>query len=86
MGNTRHLFKKSGATKRKFHVRMGTITDRNGMNLTEAEHIKKRWHEYIEELYKKGLIDPDNHNAVATHLEPDILVCEIKWASGSIIT
>ena len=86
MGNTRHLFKKSGATKRKFHVRMGTITDRNGMNLTEAEDIKKRQQESTEELYKKSLNDPDNNSGVVTHLEPDILECEIKWASGSIIT
>ena len=86
MGNTRHLFKKIGATKRKFHVRMSTITDRNCMNLTEAEDIKKRQQDNTEELYKKSLNDPDNNSGVVTHLEPDILECEIKWASGSIIT
>ena len=64
---------------------MSTIKDRNGMDLTEAEDIKKRWQEYIEELYKKGLNDPDNHDGVVTHLEPDILECEVKWALGSII-
>ena len=64
---------------------MGTTEDRNGMDLTEAEHIKKRWQEYTEELYKKDLHDPDNHNGVITHLEPDILECEVKWALGSII-
>ena len=71
-------------TKRTFHAKMGTIKDRNGMDLTEAEHIKKRWQEYIEELYKKDLHDTDNHNSVITHLEPAILECEIKWALGSI--
>ena len=67
---------------RTFHTKMGTIKDRNGMDLTEAEDIKKRWQEYIEELYKKDLHDPDNHNAVITHLEPDILECKVNWAFG----
>ena len=71
-------------TKGTFHAKMGTIKDRNGMNLTEAEDIKKRWQEYTEELYRKGLHDPDNHDGVITHLEPDILECEVKWALGSI--
>ena len=84
MGKTRNLFKKSTDTKGTFHAKMGTIKDRNGMNLTEAENIKKRWQEYTEEPYKKGLHDLDNHNAVITHLEPDLLECEVKWASGSI--
>ena len=85
MGKTRDLFKKIRDTKGTFHAKMGTIKDRNGMDLTEAEDIKKRWHEYTEELYKKNLNDPDNHNGVTTHLEPDILECEVKWALGSII-
>ena len=68
------------------HAKMGTIKDRNGMDLTEAEDIKKRWQEYTEELYKKDLHDPDNHDGVITHLEPDILDCEVKWALGSIIS
>ena len=79
MGKTRELFKKIRDTKGTFHAKMDTIKDRNGMNLTEAEDIKKRWQEYTEELYKKDLHDPDNHNGVNTHLEPDILVCEVKW-------
>ena len=70
--------------KGTFHAKMGTIKDRNGMNLTEAEDTKKRWQEYTEELYKKDLHDPDNHNCVITHVDPDILECEIKWALGSI--
>ena len=86
MGKTRELFKKIRDTKGIFHAKMGTIKDRNGMDLTEAEDIKKRWQEYTEELYKKDLHDPDNHDAVITHLEPDILECEVKWALGSITT
>ena len=86
MGKTRDLFKKMRYTKGTFHAKMGTIKDRNGMDLTEAENIKKRWQEYTEELYKKDLHDPDNHNGVITHLEPDILECEVKWALGSITT
>ena len=86
MGKTRDLFKKIRDTKGIFHAKMGSIKDRNGMGLTEAEDIKKRWQEYTEELYKKDLHDPDNHNGVITHtqLEPDILECEVKWALGSI--
>ena len=84
MGKTRDLFKKMRDTKGTFHAKMGTIKNRNGMDLTEAEDIKKRWQEYTEELYKKNLHDPDNHNGVITHLEPDILECEVKWALGSI--
>ena len=83
MGKSRDLFKTIRDTKGTFHAKMGTIKDRNGMDLTEAEDIK-RWQEYIEELYKKGLHDPDNHNGVITHLEPDILKYEVKWALGSI--
>ena len=83
MGKTRDLFKKIRDTKGTFHAKMGTIKDRNGMNLTEAEDIKKRWQEYTQ-LYKKDLHDPDNHDGVITHLEPDILECEVKWALGSI--
>ena len=75
---TRDLFKKIRDTKETFHAKMGTIKDRNGMGLTEAEDIKKRWQEYTEELYKKGLNDPDNHDDVVTHLEQDILECEVK--------
>ena len=86
MGKTRDVFKKISDTKGTFHVKMGTIKDRNGMDLTETEDIKKRWQEYTEELYKKDLYDPDNHSGVITHLEPDILICEVKWALGSIIT
>ena len=84
MGKTRDLFKKIRDTKGIFHAKMGTIKDRNGMDLTEAEDIKKRWQEYTEELYTKDLHDPDNHDGVITHLEPDILECEVKWALGSI--
>ena len=86
MGKTRDLFKKIRDTKGTFHVKMGSIKDRNGTDLTEAEDIKKRWQEYSEELYKKDLHDPDNHNGVITHLEPDVLRCEVKWALGSITT
>jgi len=82
-GNTRDLFKKIRDTKGTIYAKMGTIKDKNGMDLTEAEDIK-RWQEYTEELYTKDLHDPDNHNGVITHLEPDILECEVKWASGSI--
>ena len=84
MGKTRNLFNKIRAAKGTFHAKMGTIRNRNGMDLTEAEDTKKRWQEYTEELYKKDLHDPDNHNGVITHLEPDILECEVKWAFGSI--
>ena len=84
MGKTRDLFKKSRDTQGTFHAKMGSINDRNGMDLTEAEDIKKRWQEYTEELYKKDLHDLDNHDGVITHREPDILECEVKWASGSI--
>ena len=84
MGKTSDLFKKIRDIKRTFHAKMGSIKDRNGMDLTEAEDIKKRWQEYTEELYKKDLHDPDNHNGVITHLEPDILECEVKWALGNI--
>jgi len=84
MGKTRDLFKKIRDTKGTFHAKMGTIKDRNGMDLTEAEDIKKRWQEYTEELYKNDLQDPDNHDGVITHLEPDILECEVQWALGSI--
>ena len=80
MGRTRDLFNKIRDTKRTFHAKMGSIKDRNGRNLTEAEDIKKRWQEYIEELYKKDIHDPDNRDGVITHLEPDILECEVKWA------
>ena len=86
MGKTRDLFKKIRDTKGTFHANMGSIKDRNGMDLTEAEDIKKRWQEYTEELFKKDLHDPDNHKGVITHLEPDILECEVKWALGSITT
>ena len=84
MGKTRDLFKKIRDTKGTFHAKMGTIKDRNCMDLTEAEDIKKRWQAYTEELYKKDLHDSDNHDGVITHLEPDILECEVKWALGSI--
>ena len=84
MGKTRELFNKIRDTKGTFHARMRPIKDRNGMDLTEAEDIKKRWQEYTEELYKKYLHDPDNHDGAVTHLEPDILECEFKWALGSI--
>ena len=83
MGKTRDLFKKIRDTKGTFHAKMGSIKDRNGLDLTEAEDIK-RWQEYTEELYKTHLHDPDNHDGVVTHLEPDILECEVKWALGSI--
>ena len=83
-GKIKDLFKKMRDTKGIFHANMGTKKDRNGMDLTEAEDIKKRWQEYTEELYKKDLHDPDNHNDVITHLEPDILECEVKWALESI--
>ena len=86
MGKMRDLFKKIIDTKGIFHAKMGKIKDRNGMDLTEGEGIKKRWREYTEELYQKGLHDPDNHDGVITHLEPDILECEVKWALGSITT
>ena len=86
MGKTRDLFKKIRDTKGTFHAKMGSIKDRNGMNIKEAEDIKKRWQGYTEELYKKGLNDLDNHNGVITGLEPDILKCEVKWALGSITT
>ena len=85
MGKTRGLFKKIRDSKGKFHAKMGTRKDRNGMDLTEAEDIKKRWQEYTEELYKKDLHNPDNHNDMITHLEPDILECKVKWALGSFI-
>ena len=84
MGKTRDLSKKIRYTKGTFHAKMDTRNDRNGMDLTEAEDIKKMWQEYTEELYKKDLHDPDNHDGVITHLEPDILECEVKWALGSI--
>ena len=84
MGKTRDLFKKIRDTKGKFHAKMGLMKDGNGMDLIEAEDIKTRWHEYTEELYKKDLHDPDNHSGVITHLEPDILECEVKWALGRI--
>ena len=86
MGKTRDLFKKIRDTKGTVHAKMGSIKDRNGMDLTEAEDIKKRWQEYTEELHKKDLHDPDNHNGVITHLEPDILEWKVKWALGSITT
>ena len=86
MGKTRDLFRKTGDINRIFHARMGTIKDRNGMDLTEVEDIKKRWQEYTEEVYKNGLNDLDDHNGVVTNLKPDILECEVKWALGSIIT
>ena len=85
MRKTRDLFKKIRNTKGTFHAKMGTIKARNDMDLTEAEDIKKRWQEYTEELYKKDLHDPNNHNGVITHLEQDILECEVKWALGSLI-
>ena len=84
MGKTRDLFKKIRNTKGTFHAKMGSIKDRNGMDLTEAEDINKRWQEYTEELYKKDLQDPDNHGGVITHLQPDILECEVKRALGNI--
>ena len=84
MGKTRDLLKKIRDTKGTFHAKIGTIKDRNGMDLTEAEDVKKRWQEYIEELYKKDLHDPDNHHGVILYLEPDVLECEVKWALGNI--
>ena len=86
VGKTRDLFKKIRDTKGTFHAKMSSIKDRNGLDLTEAEDIKKRWQEYTEELYKKDLHDPDNHNGMITGLEPDILECEVKWALESITT
>ena len=86
MGKTRDLFEKIRDTKETFHAKMGSIKDRNDIDLTEAEDIKNRWQEYTEELYKKDLHSPDNHNGMITHLEPDILECEVKWALGSITT
>ena len=86
MGKTRDLFKKIRDTKGTFHAKMGTTKDRNCMDLTEAEDIKKWWQEYTDELYKIDLHDPDNHDSVITHLEPDILECEVKWALESITT
>ena len=86
MGKTRDLFKKIRYTKGTFHAKMGSIKDRNGIDLTEAEDIKKRQQEYMEELYKKDLHVQDNHNGVITHLEPDILECEVKWALESVTT
>ena len=86
MGKIRDLFKKIRDIKGTLHAKMGRIKDRNGMDLTEAEDIKKRWHKYTEELYKKDLHDPDNHDGVITHLEPDILEWEVQWALGSITT
>ena len=84
MGKARDLFKKIRDTKGTFHTKMSIIKDKNGMKLTEAEDIKKRWQEYTEELYKTVLHDPDNHDGMVAHLEPDILECEVKWALGSI--
>ena len=86
MIKTRDLFKKTRDTKGTFHAKMGSIKDRNGRDLNEAEDIKKRWQEYTEEMYKKVLHDADNHGGVITHLEPDILECEVKWALESIAT
>ena len=86
MGKTRDLLKKIRETKETVHAKMGSIKDRNGMDLTEAEDIKKRWQEYTKELYKKDLHDPDKHDGVITHLEPDILECEVTWALRSITT
>ena len=86
MGKTRVLFKKIRVAKGTFHAKMGSIKDRNGMDITEAEDIKKRWQKYTEELYKKDLHDPNNNDGVITHLGPDILECEVKWALESITT
>ena len=86
MGKTRDLFEKIRDTKGTFHAKMGSIKDRNGMDLTEAEYIKERWQEYTEELYKKDLHNWDNHDCVITHLDPDIVECEVKWALESINT
>ena len=85
MGKNRDHLKKVRDTKGTFHVKMGSIKDRNGRDLTEAEDIKKRWQEYTEEPYKKDFHEPDNNNGVITHIDPDILECEVKWALGSII-
>ena len=85
MGKTEDLFQKIRDTKGLFHAKIGTIKDRNGMDITKAEDIKKRWQEYTEELYKKDLNDTDSHDGVVSHLESDILECEVKWALGSII-
>ena len=84
MGKTRDLFKKIRDSKGTFHAKMGSIKDRKCMDLTKAEDIKKRWQDYMEEVYKTDLHDPDNHDGVITHLDPDILECEVKWALGSI--
>ena len=86
MGKTRDLFKKIRDIKGTFLAKMGSIKDRNGMDLTETENIKKKWQEYTEELYKKDLRDPDNHNGMISHLEPDILECEVTWALRRITT
>ena len=86
MKKTRDLSKKIRDTKGTFHAKMGSVKDRNGVDLTEAEDVKKRWQECTEELHKKDLHDPDNHNGIMTHLEPDILECAVKWILGSIIT
>ena len=86
MRKTRHLLKKARDTRGTFHAKMGSIKDRNGMDLTEAEDIKKNWQEYTEKLYKKDLNDPDNHSGVITHLESRILACEVKWALGRFTT
>ena len=86
MGKTSDFFKEIRDTKGIFHARMGTIKDRNGMELTKAKDIKKRWQEYTEKLYKNDLNDPDNHNGVTTHLESDILECKVNWALGSNTT
>ena len=86
MGKTRDLFKKIRDTKEIFHAKMGSIKDINGIDLTEAEDVKKRWQEYTEKLHKKDLYNPDNHDGVITHLDPDILEWEVKWALGSITT
>ena len=83
MGKTRDLFKKIRDTKRTFHAKIGSKKDRNGMDPTEAEHVKKKWQEYTEEPYKKDVPNPDNHDGVITHLEPDVLECEVKWALGA---
>ena len=86
MNTKQDLFKKIGDTKGTFHAKVGTIQNRNNKDLTESEKFKKRWQEYTEELYRKGLDDTDNHNGVITHLEPDILECDVKWALGRITT
>ena len=86
MGQTGDLFKKIRDTKGTFHAKMGSIKDRNGRELTEAEDIKKKWQDYTDKMYKNDLHDPDNHDGVITHLEPDILECEVNWALGSITT